>query len=242
MGRSSRPQSLCSAVWTARAKALYHRQLKGGTASSRWRPPAHAAYQAAAAPTNSEAAVQKPKITALRRALCTAVVAAVIRYREARRRCRPQPSVQDMPDPQPKFLAGPWRQAGCAQPPRGCSSRRPPADVARRGTTYPTHRRSRIHQSSQWERSPARLLWTRPRPPTLQDKTADHCCNRPGQLAVHPVTELDHVAVCSRMPPFAKTPCHISAKSKAHKRCQQKIDPGGDRQGRRGISPSRRGR
>src|SRR5271166_4191983 len=51
---------------------------QGGATSSRWRPPAHAPYQAAATPANSEAAVQKPRITVLRRALCTAVVAAVI--------------------------------------------------------------------------------------------------------------------------------------------------------------------
>src|SRR6516162_2879854 len=60
------------------AQLLDQRQFKGGATSSRWRPPAHAPYQAATAPANSEAAVQKPRMTALRRALFTAVVAAVI--------------------------------------------------------------------------------------------------------------------------------------------------------------------
>src|ERR1700757_1252870 len=61
-----------------REGALYHRQLKGGATSSRWRPPEHAPHQPTAAPSNSDAAVQKPSITALLRALCSAVVAAVI--------------------------------------------------------------------------------------------------------------------------------------------------------------------
>jgi hypothetical protein len=59
----------CAALSGLHGQALYHRRLKGGTASSRWRPPAHAAYQAAAAPSNSETAAQKPKITALRAGL-----------------------------------------------------------------------------------------------------------------------------------------------------------------------------